>query len=122
MEATRWSDLGTGARAFRLAHTAFAIVQMAALAYVWFCALTRQRDRVLVASAAALLTEAVALGIGRGDCPFGPMQAELGDPVPLFEFVLPERAAKAAIPILFMVAVAGLVAVLLRPPQRRPGG
>lgn len=122
MEATRWSDLGTGARAFRLAHTAFAIVQMAALAYVWFCALTRQRDRVLVASSAALLIEAVALGIGRGDCPFGPMQAELGDPVPLFEFVLPERAAKAAIPILFMVAVAGLVAVLLRPPQRRPGG
>ncbi len=122
MEATRWSGLGTGAKAFRLAHAAFALVQSAALGYVWFCALTRRRDRALAASATALLAEGVALGIGRGDCPFGPMQAELGDPVPLFELVLPNRAAKAAIPILFAIAVAGLIAVLLRPPLRAPSG
>ncbi len=121
METTHWSELGRSAKAFRLAHTAFAIVQLAALGYVWFCAITRRRDRVLAASAAALLAEGVALGIGRGDCPFGPMQTELGDPVPLFELVLPARAAKAAIPVLFMVAIAGLVAVVLRPPRRAGG-
>jgi hypothetical protein len=49
------------------------------------------------------------------------MQAKLGDPVPLFELVLPRRAAKAAIPALFVVAVGGLAGVLLRPPMdRRP--
>lgn len=118
MAEARWSDLGRRARAFRVAHAAFSILQLAALAYVWFCAATRRRDRVLGASAAALLVEGAALAIGRGDCPFGPLQARLGDPVPLFELILPKRAAKAAIPALFTIAVAGLAGVLLRPPSR----
>jgi len=118
MAAARWSDLGRRARAFRVAHAAFSILQLAALAYVWFCAATRRRDRVLGVSAAALLVEGAALAIGRGDCPFGPLQARLGDPVPLFELILPKRAAKAAIPALFTIAVTGLAGVLLRPPSR----
>lgn len=113
----RWSHLGRSARAFRVAHAAFSVVQLAALAYVWFCAVTRRRDRVLTGSAAALLIEGVALVIGRGNCPFGPLQARLGDPVPLFELLLPRRAAKAAIPALFLVAVGGLAGVVLRPPK-----
>jgi hypothetical protein len=117
MNEHRWAHLGRRARAFRVAHAAFSIVQLAALGYVWFCAATRRRDRVLTSSAAALLVEGAALVIGRGDCPFGPLQARLGDPVPLFELVLPRRAAKAAIPALFLVAVGGLVATLLRPPR-----
>jgi hypothetical protein len=118
MAEARWSDLGRRARAFRVAHAAFSIVQLAALAYVWFCAATRRRDRVLGVSAAALLVEGAALAIGRGDCPFGPLQARLGDPVPLFELILPKRAAKAAIPALFTIAATGLAGVLLRPPTR----
>ncbi len=118
MAEARWSDLGRRARAFRVAHAAFSILQLAALAYVWFCAATRRRDRVLGVSAAALLFEGAALAIGRGDCPFGPLQARLGDPVPLFELILPKRAAKAAIPALFTIAVTGLAGVLLRPPSR----
>jgi hypothetical protein len=58
----------------------------------------------------------VALVIGRGNCPLGPFQARLGDPVPLFELVLPARAAKAAIPILAVVTIAGMAALVLRPP------
>lgn len=119
MEQVRWSDLGARARAFRLAHAAFSVLQLASLGYVWFCAVTRRRDRALTASSAALLIEGAALVVGRGDCPFGPFQAKLGDPVPLFELLLPKRAAKAAIPVLFVVAVAGLAAVVLRPPSHK---
>ncbi|MFO7533191.1 MAG: hypothetical protein R6W93_12080 [Candidatus Limnocylindrales bacterium] len=117
MEQVRWSDLGARARAFRVAHAGFSVLQLASLGYVWFCAATRRRDRVLTASSAALLLEGAALWVGRGDCPFGPFQAKLGDPVPLFELLLPKRAAKAAIPVLLVVAVAGLVGVVLRPPS-----
>lgn len=120
MAEARWSDLGRRARTFRVAHAAFSVAQLAALSYVWFCAATRRRDRVLSVSAAALLVEGAALVIGRGDCPFGPLQARLGDPVPLFELVLPKRAAKAAIPALFTIAVTGLAGVLLRPPHEGP--
>jgi len=33
-------------------------------------------------------------GGGHGDCPMGPLQADLGDPVPLFELVLPPRCGE----------------------------
>jgi hypothetical protein len=64
----------------------------------------------------------VALVVGRGNCPMGTFQKSLGDPVPMFEWVLPPRAAKAAIPVLAAVSVAGLLAVLARPPQGRAPG
>ncbi len=85
--------------------------ELSSLGYVWWCALTGRRDRILVAAAAALLGEAVALVIGKGDCPLGPLQKRLGDPVPLFELVLPRPAARAAVPVLTGVACLGLVVV-----------
>ena len=66
---------------------------------------------------ALLSAEGVALVIGRGNCPFGPFQARLGDPVPMFELVLPPRAAKAAVPVLTILSLAGFAAMLLRPPR-----
>ena len=64
-----------------------------------------------------LLVQGAALIIGRGDCPFGPFQRRLGDPVPMFELVLPPRAAKAAIPVLLVVTITGLAALATRPPR-----
>jgi hypothetical protein len=93
------------------------VVALTALAYIWGCAVVRRRDRRLYASIAFLLVQGVALLIGRGNCPFGPFQRRLGDPVPMFELVLPPRAAKAAIPVLVLVTAAGLVALLGRPPR-----
>jgi hypothetical protein len=65
---------------------------------------------------AFLSVEGAALIVGRGDCPAGKMQAEWGDPVPFFELVLPPRAAKAAVPVLAVVSVAGILALILRRP------
>ncbi len=62
--------------------------------------------------------EGVGLLVGGGDCPMGPIQAKLGDSVPFFELVLPPRAAKAAVPILAALSIAGFIAVALRPPIR----
>ena len=92
---------------------------MGSLGYVWACAVTGRRNRILAACAAWLGLEGAALVVGRGNCPFGPLQSQLGDPVPLFELVLPPRAAKAAIPVLAAVSVAGLVIVAVRRPANR---
>jgi hypothetical protein len=112
-----WSELPARAKAFRVAHVLAGVVNMSALGYVWLSAARRTRDKALAASVAALSAEGLALVVGRGDCPFGPFQASLGDPVPMFELFLPPRAAKAAIPILTGVALAGFAAVALRPPR-----
>jgi hypothetical protein len=113
-----WRSLPGRAVGFRIAHIVWGIVELGALTHVWGSALLRHRGRYLWASVMLLLVQGVALVAGRGNCPLGPFQRQLGDPVPMFELVLPPRAAKAAIPVLFVVAVAGLIAVLVRPPSR----
>jgi len=112
-----WRELPYRALGFRVAHLLWGIVELGALTEVWRSALLRRRGRYLWPSMALLLLQGAALVVGRGNCPFGPFQRQLGDPVPMFELVLPPRAAKAAIPALFTVALAGMVAVLLRPPS-----
>lgn len=113
-----WRTLPLRARAFRIAHLLAGVVNMTALGYVWLSAAQRRRDSALVASVSILSAEGVALVIGRGNCPCGPFQRSLGDPVPMFELFLPPRAAKTAIPVLTVVALAGFLAVLLRRPRR----
>jgi hypothetical protein len=56
----------------------------------------------------------VLVAANRGDCPLGPLGDRIGDEVPLFELVLPRRAAKAAIPVLGAVTGAGLIALAVR--------
>jgi hypothetical protein len=112
-----WRSLPPRAMGFRLAHIAWGALELGALAHVWRSALHRRRDGYLAVSIAFLLVQGAALVVGRGNCPLGPFQRSLGDPVPMFELVLPPRAAKAAIPVLFVVALAGIAAALLRPPS-----
>jgi hypothetical protein len=98
------------------------VVQLASLGHVWACALTGRRNRLLGAAVGLLFAEGAALIVGRGNCPLGPFQERLGDPIPLFQLVLPPRAAKAAVPVLAAVAVAGIAAVLILPPaETEPG-
>jgi hypothetical protein len=116
----RWATLGQRARAFRVVHAAWSVVGLSTLGYVWACAVTGRRDRLLAASIAFLSIEGAALVVGRGACPMGPRQAEWGDPVPFFELVLPPRAAKAAVPTLAAATIAGFLALAARRPTRTP--
>jgi hypothetical protein len=117
-KSVRWTDLPVEARLFRVAHAVWGIFNLAALGWIWLSGIRRRRNPLVWASMALLSAEGAALVVGRGDCPFGPFQTRLGDPVPMFELVLPRRAAKAAIPALTVVSLAGFAAVFLRPPRR----
>jgi len=114
--AVRLPALGRGAKALRTAHALVAVVELAGLGYVWACAATGRRDRLLAASVALLSAEGGALIVGRGDCPLGPLQERCGDPTPLFQLILPPRAAKAAVPVLAAVALGGVITVAARRP------
>src|SRR5688500_1914133 len=76
-----WRSLPRRAKAFRLAHITWGGFALSGLGYIWACAMVRRRDRYLWASITFLLVQGLALVIGRGDCPFGPFQRRLGDPV-----------------------------------------
>src|ERR671911_535130 len=79
------------ALAFRAFHAIIAIEMLLAIAYVWWCALSGRRDRLLHVAAASLIGEVVLVAANDGDCPLGGLQERLGDPVPLFELVLSAR-------------------------------
>jgi hypothetical protein len=94
--------------AWRTAHAILAIGFLASIAYVWRCALTGRRGPLLRAALAALLAEGALVAANRGDCPLGGVGERVGDPVPLFELVLPPRAARLAVPALGAVTAAGI--------------
>jgi hypothetical protein len=102
---------------FRAFHAAIAVEQLLAIAYVWWCAITGRRDRLLRIAVATLIGEGVLVATNRGDCPLGGLQERLGDPVPLFELVLSPRAAKRAVPTLGAITAAGLVLLVVRGPR-----
>ena len=117
MSTPERSQLGRAAKGFRVAHALIGLMDLAGLGYVWTCALTGRRDRLLRFSVAALFVEGMALVVGRGNCPLGPLQRKLGDPVPLFELVLPRRAAKAAVPVLVAISATGMALIAMRRPS-----
>jgi hypothetical protein len=106
-------ELSRAALAFRAGHAAIAIEQLLAIAYVWWCALTGRRDRLLRIAVATLLIEGVVVVANRGDCPLGGLQQRLGDPVPLFELVLSPRGARWAVPALGAITTAGLALLVV---------
>jgi hypothetical protein len=112
-----WRSLGMRARAWRLVHAASSVAQLAALGDIWRSAMTRRRGPRLRLSVGFLLLEGAGLVLGRGNCPAGGLQEQWGDPVPFFELLLPPRAAKAAVPILAAISLAGLGLLLARPPR-----
>jgi hypothetical protein len=109
--------LPPAALAFRAAHGAIAVAFLAAIAYVWWCALTGRRDRRLRLAVTALTTEGALVVGNHGDCPMGPLQARAGDPVPLFELLLAPTAARRAVPALGLLTAAGFVVLALRRPR-----
>ena len=117
---TAASALGPAALAFRTAHAGIAIAFLAAIVHVWACALTGRRDPWLRVAVAALALEGAVVTANGGDCPLGPLQDRLDDPVPLFELVLSPRAAERAVPVLGAVAASGIALLVRVSRSRRP--
>jgi hypothetical protein len=76
---------------------------------------TGRRGPLLRFSVAALVAEGVVVAANGGDCPLGGLQDRMRDPVPLFELVLPPRAARLAVPVLGAVTAAGILQLARRP-------
>lgn len=113
--------LSRQARRLRTLHSSIGLVELACLGYLWFCALTRRRDRGLTTSITVLTGEGVALLAAKG-CPLGIFQRRAGDDVPMFELWFGPRLAPFAIPTLTATAITGMAVVLARPPNAPVGG
>ena len=109
--------LSPAALAFRSAHAAITGGFLIAIAYVWWCAFTRRRDRWLHLAVGSLIAKGLLVTANHGDCPLGPIQERVGDPDPLFELVLSPTAARRAVPLLGILAIAGITLLTRREPH-----
>jgi hypothetical protein len=112
------AKLSAAARGFRAVHGLIAVAFLLAIGYVWWCALTRRRDRWLHVAVTALVVEGAFVTANRGDCPLGGLQDRLGDPMPLFQLVLSPTAARRAVPVLGAITAAGILLLSRRAPSR----
>jgi hypothetical protein len=111
--------------AIRLMHGALTAFFVACIAYVYRAAVRRRVDRLAYVAVAAIAVEGIAITAGRGDCPLGHLHRRYGDEKAFFELILPERAAKLAVPVLGVIASLGIVLLFLpkiRLAPRRPVG
>jgi hypothetical protein len=112
--------LSPAARRLRVAHALITALFLSAIGYVWWCALSGRRGRLLHVAVASLTAEAVLVAANHGDCPLGCLQQRVDDPVPLFELVLSPSAARRAVPVLGGIAGTGIAVLAWRSARLRP--
>lgn len=108
--------------AWRTGHALIAIGFLASIIYIWVCAISGRRGRLLRLAIGLLATEGALVAVNHGDCPLGDLGDRIGDPVPLFELVLTPRAARVAIPALGGVTAAGVLLLAARSHRAAPPG
>ena len=110
---TRADGLSPPGRVLRVLHNWVGVGELACLAYLWFCAITRRRDAWLRLSTVVLIGEGASLVAANG-CPLGILQRRAGDEVPMFELWFGPRLAPLAVPALSAITIGGMALLLVR--------
>lgn len=95
----------------RILHGLASLYFLACLGYLYYAAITRHYDALLIIAILSLAAEGLAVfALNKGQCPLIHIQRKVGDDKPFFELFFPPRVAKLAIPVF---AVLTLVAILI---------
>jgi hypothetical protein len=98
----------------RVAHGLISLAFLCCIAVLYIDAWRASVDVVTIVALAALGVEGVLVLASRGSCPLEPLFRELGDETPLFELLLPPRAAELAVPALGAASALGAVLLGIR--------
>jgi hypothetical protein len=98
----------------RIAHGVVAALFVGCMVVVYASAWHGRTDLATRAAVLALSGEGVLVLASGGDCPLTPLFRRLGDETPLFELILPARAARHAVPVLGAVTGVGFALLALR--------
>ena len=98
----------------RVAHALIAATFIGCMLVVYMSAWDGQADTATWGAVTALAAEGVLVLANGGDCPLTPLFRRLGDRTPLFELVLPARAARRVVPALGAVTAVGFAMLAVR--------
>jgi len=97
----------------RFAHGLITAYFLACITYIYYAGFTNQISAWAYVAVASLLLEGLVVGLNHGDCPLGVVHRKFGDQKAFFELFLPKRLAKTAVPVLGMVAGAGILLLFI---------
>jgi hypothetical protein len=98
----------------RILHGAISVLFLSCIVIIYASAWRAEWSMLTVIACAALAVEASLVGLNGGDCPLGPWLSRMGDDTPFFELLMPERAAKLAVPVLGGVTTFGVLLLIAR--------
>ena len=98
----------------RLVHTLIGLIGAAAIAIIYFSAISRTYSLWLYLALGALLIEIIAVRLNRCECPFLFFSRKYGDDKKLLELFLPKNVAKQMFKVIFIVIVIGYLLLLFR--------
>lgn len=96
----------------RSAHGLITLYFLTCIVSIYYAGLTGQMNIWTYLAVASLLVEAMVVGLNHGDCPLGAIHRKFGDQKAFFELFLPKHIAKKAVPVLGIVAAAGILLLL----------
>ena len=96
----------------RIVHAGFALLFIACIIFIYYCAITRLASPWLYPATIILLIEGIAVGLNKGDCPLGPIHLRYGDDKGFFGLFLPARILPYVIPGLAVIAAVGFLLLL----------
>jgi hypothetical protein len=96
----------------RLIHTLIALIMFAAMAMVYFSAISQTYNLLLYLALGALFIEGAAITLNKGDCPLSYLQRKYGDDKAFFELFLPRNIAKQMFRTNFVVISIGCLFLL----------
>ncbi len=100
--------------AARVAHGLISLAFLCCIAVLYIDAWRGSVNTVTLAALTALWVEGVLVLKSGGSCPLEPLFRKLGDDTPLFELLLPPRAAERAVPVLGVASTLGAVLLGVR--------
>ena len=76
----------------RIVHAGFALLFIACIIFIYYCAITRLASPWLYPATIILLIEGIAVGLNKGDCPLGPIHLRYGDDKGFLDYSCPQES------------------------------
>jgi hypothetical protein len=96
----------------RLIHTLIALSLLAAIAIIYYSAISETYNWLLYLAVAGLLVERIAVTLNSGNCPFLFFSRKYGDDKTFLELFLPKNVAKQMFKVSFIVISIGYLLLL----------
>jgi len=98
----------------RIVHSILSIYFLGSIVYIYYCAITRTNNNVLLFIIGSLLVEGLVIALNKWECPLTPLHNRYGDNKGFFGLFMPQWTLPYVFPVLFALSILGFGLVYFR--------